>query len=456
MFEVLKDTPRRLVIASGAGRRPSRYILDKDAGRGWFDRPWRSMLRIALADIVAIDAIDILPPQAASEIVLKLASGQRYRLAVETGKSAEAAKLIGTFLDLPEATSIHTTKASSRARRWATLLSLALAAVAIVLTAAGQIANLLILPDCDSSRARQTATELLQAKSADPVNLAEMVRTGRTSAENRCQARLTVAGDTAVVGYRIYWDGWSAMVRMTGAVGTLKLDPARMNAISKAVDDFLELARESHLTGNPPRQTDPAVDTLLTAVFDTRGLAGILAPSEMDSTIEWFNAGDSIGSVYVLAGSGFNDLAKLPATDAMQQRMRANVVRFADEFGRYTNFQMTILAAIAEAQMSFIANGPDAEIAADDFRAKVADVHGTFSQAMKSNFISLVYDGLSNDWRMSRLATLARIAPVAARYFSKDEARGIAEQAIQTLDYFSDPTVKATVREIAGSISAPN
>lgn len=61
---------------------------------------------------------------------------------------------------------------------------------------------------------------------------------------------------------------------------------------------------------------------------------------------------------------------------------------------------MQILSAIAQAQMSFIANGPDSEISAEDFKTKVTEVRSTFAQAMKSNLISLVYDGLSNDWRM--------------------------------------------------------
>jgi len=106
--------------------------------------------------------------------------------------------------------------------------------------------------------------------------------------------------------------------------------------------------------------------------------------------------------------------------------------------------------------MSFIANGPDSEISAEDFKTKVTEVRSTFAQAMKSNLISLVYDGLSNDWRMSRLATLARVSPVIVRFLSKDDARGIADIASQTLDYFSDPTVKASVQKIATALTPPN
>jgi hypothetical protein len=88
----------------------------------------------------------------------------------------------------------------------------------------------------------------------------------------------------------------------------------------------------------------------------------------------------------------------------------------------------------------------DSPVARDDTRALL-------SQSMRSSFIALVYGGLSDSWRMNRLTTLARTAPVAARFLSKDEARAVREQALQTVDYFKEPMVRERVREIAQAIA---
>lgn len=459
MFEVLKETPRRLVLASGEGSHRRRHVLDKDAGFAWFEQagPIRSrrIRRIALTDIAGVDSIEVEPPHPEGRLIVRLTSGRARRIGIEAGASSQAAQTIRGFLDLPDAGAAHTTVASSRTRRLAARTALVAAVVVAISFGIVKLMPLLVLPDCDSATIRRMVGQTLQARASDPVSVGDIHIMRQSRNEKICRARITVSGDAADVGFRVSWNGWTPTVRVTGPVGTTMLDHALTNAVGKAVDDFLNRARDAYRTGNPPRQSDPAVDALLTTMFDTRSLTGILAPSEIDAAIDWFNTANAAGNVYLLAGTGHNNLATLPQTDAMQQQMRGNVVRFADEFGRFADFQMQILAAIAQAQMSFIANGPESEISAEDFRAKVTDVRSTFVQAMKSDFISLVYDGLSNDWRMSRLATLARVAPVMARFVSKEDARGIADIANQTLDYFADPTVKAAVQKIAGVLSPP-
>ena len=56
---------------------------------------------------------------------------------------------------------------------------------------------------------------------------------------------------------------------------------------------------------------------------------------------------------------------------------------------------------------------------------------------------------------MARLTALGRTAPVAAKFLSKDDAKGVRELALQTVDYFKDITVRAKVRDVAALLSAP-
>ena len=174
----------------------------------------------------------------------------------------------------------------------------------------------------------------------------------------------------------------------------------------------------------------------------------MLAPDEIGKALQWLKTADRIGSVYILAGTGFDDFANVPQTEAIQRRLRSNVVSFADEFGRYADFQLILLSAIANAQMRIAAAGVRAAQPGSD------EVRTLLSQAMTSNFIALVYDGHNDPWRMARLTALGRAAPVAAKLLTNDDAKAVREQALRTVDYFKDERVRARVREIAAMLSA--
>jgi hypothetical protein len=242
-------------------------------------------------------------------------------------------------------------------------------------------------------------------------------------------------------------------VRLTDEIVTAKLDPARTDAIARAASLFLAASQNSHINGKPPRQIDPVIDQALAAVFGASDLAAEpLAAHEIDKALQWLHTADRIGAVYILAGTGVEDFTTAPQTDAMQLRMRGNVTAFADEFGRYTDFQMIALAAIANAQMRSNAGAPGKATAS---QAKADDVRVLVSQAMKSSFIALVYDGHNDAWRMARLTAIGRTAPVAAKFLTRDDAQAVRELALRSADYVKDVTVRAKVREVAQLLSAP-
>ena len=326
---------------------------------------------------------------------------------------------------------------------------IAIGALTLLVIAAVKIPDFFILPACDAPRTRDTLHDLLQSKAQGPIALSNFATVSRARTEYRCSAEVAVNGDRATVGFRSYWDGWSAIVRVTGALGMARLDPARMREIDETYDAFMARAVEAYQSGEPPRQSEPIVNTQLSTILDVPGLsARTLAGADIDEAIRWFNSGDTVGAVYLLAGTGVNDVAQLPAGDDVQKKLRANVVKFADEYGRYLDFQVTLLAAIADAQASYATGGPPEEISSADFKRKTSDIKALLAQALKTDFISLVYDGLPTDWRLQRLAAIKSIAAIVKRVLPRDELAAIRDQANLTLPYFKDQAVQTRVSEI--------
>lgn len=479
MLEVLKDTDRRLVVTLGDRQsRWTRIILDRDVGRAWLEQhrnflPMRT-LSVPLADIVSIGTETITRGAAASGlIVVTTASNARYRIAGDVEAAQDAAGRMRAFAGLEDRAPPHVTRPGSPLAHWArraitavALLSVAAAVIALAITlgglvigAAGKAGNaaadiaarmgsLFALPACDAPASRDTILELVHDRLGRSATLANIVDDGASGGERLCRAIAQRDGNVAPVSYRNYWDGWTARVRLTGEIITAKLDSTRTAAIAAAAETFLAASRNSHLTGNAPRQTAPAIDQALATIFGASDLAADPLPTdEIDKALQWLKTADRIGSVYILAGTGFDDVAKVPHADAIQRRLRSNVVAFADEFGRYADFQLIVLSAVAHAQMR-LAAAPAA-------RARTDEIRVALSQAITSDFIALVYDGHNDAWRMGRLTALGRAAPVAARFLTKEDARTVRERALQTVEYFKDETVRRKVREVAGLLAAP-
>ena len=485
MLEILKETDRRLVIALGGKQsRRLRFILDKDAGLAWLEqaRPLglQRTVELPLASVTAISTETLARGAAVSgKLVLTTSENTRHDLATGPAEVVRhAAQRIRLFLQLIETRTQHSTQIAWPLREWglrvatgavfttaaATTVWLTISASGFVTAAAGKVGGFvanaatrtqtaLLLPECDAQQSRDAIQELVRDRLGAGAVLGDIAQRGHAGGERLCSAIARHDGRTANVSYRNYWDGWTAKARLTDQVVTAKLDAARTDAIAAAAATFLAASRNSHVTGKPPRQSDPTIDQALAAVLAASDLAAEpLVAEEIDKALEWLKTADQIGAVYLLAGTGFADFATVPRTEALQRRMRGNVTAFAAEFGRYTDFQMIALAAVANAQMRANAGAkgwPNAgQPRTDEVRTLVA-------QAMTSNFIALVYDGHDDSWRMARLIALSRAAPVAAKFLTRDEVDAVQTVALQTIDYFKDATVRARVREVAGLLTAP-
>jgi hypothetical protein len=450
MIEILKDTDQRLVMMLGPGaRRRARFVLDKDSGQAWFERrslfPSRTV-QTPLAEIASVEA-------AGARLVIVLKSGVRHSFAGDADSVRDAAARLTAFVGLTD-TATALPPPPTRWFKRAVQAGIGVVAVALLAVAGVKIPDFFVLPACDSQRSRDTLHDILQSKAPGPIGLSDFSTISHDRREYRCSAAVAVNGDHVTVGYRSYWDGWSAVLRITGALGAARLDPQRMREIDEAYDAFMARATEAYQSGEPPRQSEPIVNTQLSTILDVPELTQkTLAGADIDEAIRWFNSGDTVGAVYLLAGTGVNDVAQLPPDDAMQKKLRENVVKFSDEYGRYLDFQVTLLAAVADAQASYATGGPPDEIDSTDFKRKTSDIKALLAQALKTDFISLVYDGLTNDWRLARLDAISRVAPIAAKALDRDELAAIRDQANLTLPYFSnDAAVRLRVSEVTGML----
>src|SRR5579864_2648057 len=109
-------------------------------------------------------------------------------------------------------------------------------------------------------------------------------------------------------------------------------DAAKIADIKKAVEAFQALGKNAYQTGQPPRQSDPAVAKLLDTIFDTSALNGPppVTFAQFLDVNNWLLQVVKTGLVYITAGTGIADFASVSGVTAKQQaQMNANVITFA-------------------------------------------------------------------------------------------------------------------------------
>ena len=142
-----------------------------------------------------------------------------------------------------------------------------------------------------------------------------------------------------------------ALVGGSDAAAAAGFDAAKIAEVKRASEAFVALGKDAYKTGQPPRQSDPAVaKALLDTIFDTsvdvlNGPPPVTFAQFLDVN-NWLMAVVNVGLVYVTAGTGFSDfttLASLNSVTAKQQaQMNANVISYAPEMGRYYDAQLAV------------------------------------------------------------------------------------------------------------------
>lgn len=329
-----------------------------------------------------------------------------------------------------------------------------LAGLLLLVFAAPRVVNLFTLPDCDDEGSRKTLTDIFEQKNVKLSRLGEVRSVSSTRSERTCAARADIPGGILNLDYRIGWSGWNKSVTITRAEAETRIEQAQLDDVKNAANDFLVLARDSAVNGRPPRHSEPTVGTLLDRIFDLSEIEGAtLAVSDIAKANEWFSAGDRVGTVYILAGTGVSDINRLSSDPNVQRRTHRNVAEFAPEFARYLDFQVKLAGIMMDAELKRAAKGgPDME--RPEVKREIAEVRTTLAETLTGDLTTLAYDGLTDDWRRQRLAVMMQVAPTAATFLSPEQAHAVRERALTVVTFVRDKSVQDQVKALADAFAA--
>jgi hypothetical protein len=244
---------------------------------------------------------------------------------------------------------------------------------------------------------------------------------------------------------------------LTFAAPTLaQVDPAKLPAAKKAAADFVTMAKGSENTGQVPRERDPAVRTLLETVCDARDVdaAKSISFQALSPLSDRLMTGLQVGTVYMLAGTGATEIAKLATDQAAIQKVDQNTVRFAPELGRFFDFHMKMQGGIIDAVMVRLATAKPEELSRPNFQSGLADVRGGSARSVSGVIDTLTLEGMSDEWRRERLAALAQIAPKLAELLQPNERTDLQQVALDRAHVISDAQVKSALHEFAKVVGA--
>jgi hypothetical protein len=475
MFQVLESTPDRLIIRMGT--RPFQTTtVTFDRSKARFERnvfAWkRRPIEVPLDDIESITVIEQTTTGAqgmqmrSDNPFVQLKSGQRFWLSDpgSPAAAAEAVQLMRGFIGHAGGADAGTVPATtdqpivaphpSRAYRWlAAAVSVGALVIFLIIAGARLINWMSSLSTCDATTTQQTLKDIFEQKQVALTRLSDIKQVAAAKSERTCTAQAEITGGVLNLDYRLDWSGWSQRVTITRAEAEARIESAQLEEIKTAAAEFLSLAKDSPTNGRPPRQTEPTVADLLDKIFDLSPIEGsTLAFGDVAKANEWFVAGDRVGTVYILAGTGVSDINKLPADPNIQRRTHRNVVDFAPEFARYLDFQVKLAAAMMDAELSRNAKAANT-LEQPEVKREMDDVRTTLTESMTGDLTTLAYDGITDDWRHERLKVLMQVAPRAATFVTADQRRALRDHALTVMTFVRDKAVQESLRTFAETIA---
>jgi hypothetical protein len=241
----------------------------------------------------------------------------------------------------------------------------------------------------------------------------------------------------------------------TGIASAAGFDAAKIADLKKASDAFAALGKDAYKTGQPPRQSDPAVKALLDAIFDTSVLSGSppVTFARFLDVNNWLMEVVNVGLVYVTAGTGFSDFTTLAShTTAAQTQMNANVIAYAPEMGRYYDAQL----AVSKVEIDLIS----AELAAhpDDYKTGpraqgVGEMREGLAQTLSGVVETFQLPGIEAAWLRDRLPALLALAPTAAKFIETDAKQRLRNLALRVANASSDDAIKAGLNSFAQAMT---
>lgn len=240
------------------------------------------------------------------------------------------------------------------------------------------------------------------------------------------------------------------------STATAQVDSAKLPAAKAAADKFVALAKDSEKTGNVPRQNDPAVKSLLDAVFDTRDVdAAQSIPFKSATALsERMLTGVKVGVVYMLAGTGATDISQLGSVADAEIKVNLNVIKFDAEMGRFFDFQIRMQSALVSSVLARLAAAKPGDWAKPNFKSGLDDVRQGTQRTVSGLIETLAVNGISEPWRRERLPALAAIVPKLAKFLEPEQKDQLHKLALACADVMDDPQVKQGLQQFAKAIAA--
>jgi hypothetical protein len=242
----------------------------------------------------------------------------------------------------------------------------------------------------------------------------------------------------------------AAALIMTAGIAMAAMDQQKITAAQKAAAEFVKLAGNTAKTGKPPRNSDPKIKALLDTVLDTSAMT---APefSDIPRITQWLSTADRVGLVYMLAGTGTNNLAAA-ANPKIADRIGKNIAEFQDEYGRFVDFQVALSGFTLDAIRAKMDSAPETERKAPKFQAGFMQVASGIAQTIAGTLSTFTAEGITDDWRRARLAPLTAIAPKAAETLPKNMREKLGEMTREISEQITDPQIKDGVKSIADTL----
>jgi hypothetical protein len=238
------------------------------------------------------------------------------------------------------------------------------------------------------------------------------------------------------------------------SVGARALDAGKVEAASKAADALVALAKGSHVTGQPPRQSDPAAKPLIDTVFDTADATRARVPWNQLTTLNnWNMAVIKVGLVYLLAGTGAEDLTALNDKPDAGAKVDRNTATFAPELGRYFDAQLRLQGAIMDTVQEFLRTAQRAQLDNPQFQSGVGQIRSGVAQTITGMLGTFTVEGMTNDWRRARLIAANAVAPKAAKFLLPEQAGSVRAAALEVAGQMTDAKVKAGLTSFAKAVA---
>ncbi len=246
----------------------------------------------------------------------------------------------------------------------------------------------------------------------------------------------------------------SAILLAVPVEASAALDRAKIVAAEKAAGEFARLARDSFKTGKPPRESDPAVKALLDTAFDTSaGSAATVDFSDLPRINQWMANGDKVGLVYMLAGTGTNNLAQAATNPKTSKLIPQNIATFQTEYGRFTDFQIALWSLVLDAIVAKIDAATEAERKNPKFLGGYIQVSNSIAQSIAGVLATFPTEGITDEWRQARLGPLADIAQKAQKALPIPIRVKLKELALEVSDKTENAQIKENLKALGETLT---